>query len=55
MVLLCTDGLTNMLAENEILDIITKTEDPQVACDALIQNANNRGGEDNITVIIGRI
>jgi len=55
VVLLCTDGLTNMLAENEILDIITKTEDPQVACDALIQNANNRGGEDNITVIIGRI
>lgn len=54
-ILLCTDGLTNMLAEDEILDIINKIQDPQVACDTLIQNANNKGGEDNITVIIGRI
>jgi len=55
VVLLCTDGLTNMLNEEEILDIIIKIQDPQVACDTLIQNANNKGGEDNITVIIGRI
>ncbi len=54
-ILLCTDGLTNMLAENKILEIITKEENPQVACDTLIENANNKGGEDNITVIIGRI
>ena len=54
-ILLCTDGLTNMLAEDEILEIITKLEDPQVACDTLIENANNKGGDDNITVIIGRI
>jgi len=44
-----------MLTEDEILDIINKTQDPQIACDTLIQNANNKGGEDNITVIIGRI
>jgi serine/threonine protein phosphatase PrpC len=55
IVLLCTDGLTNMIAEDEILDIIINTEDPQVACDTLIQNANNKGGEDNVTVIIGKI
>lgn len=54
-ILLCTDGLTNMLAEEEILDIITRTDDPQVACDILIQSANNNGGDDNVTVIIGRI
>lgn len=54
-VLVCTDGLTNMLSEEEILEIITKAEDPQSACDTLIQNANNKGGEDNITVIVGRI
>lgn len=54
-ILVCTDGLTNMLSEEEILDIITKAEDPQAACDTLIQNANNNGGEDNITVIVGRI
>lgn len=54
-VLLCTDGLTNMLTEDEIMDIITRTEDPQFTCDTLIQTANTNGGEDNITVIIGRI
>lgn len=54
-VLLCTDGLTNMLSEEEILEILTKEKDPQAACDTLIENANNKGGEDNITVIIGRI
>ena len=54
-VLLCTDGLTNMLSEDEILDIITKIEDPQLVCDTLVENANNKGGEDNITVIFGRI
>ncbi len=53
--LLCTDGLTNMLAEDEILGIIKKIEDPQLACDTLVENANNKGGEDNITVIVGRI
>jgi len=54
-VLLCTDGLTNMLSEDEILEILTKEKNPQTACDTLVENANNKGGEDNITVIIGRI
>lgn len=54
-VLLCTDGLTNMLDEQTIMDIIIGEEDPQVACDTLINHANARGGEDNVTVIIGRI
>lgn len=55
IILLCTDGLTNMLTEKEILDIIKNNEEPQKACDTLIQNANNKGGEDNITVIVGKI
>ncbi len=55
IILLCTDGLTNMLSEEEILDIITSNDEPQNVCDTLIQNANNRGGEDNITVIVGKI
>jgi PPM family protein phosphatase len=54
-ILLCTDGLTNMVSDEEILEILTREKDPQAACDALIENANNKGGEDNITVIIGRI
>ena len=55
IILLCTDGLTNMLTEEEILEIIKNYEDPQEACDTLVQNANNKGGEDNITVIVGKI
>ncbi len=55
IILLCTDGLTNMLTEKEILEIIKNNEEPQKACDTLIQNANNKGGEDNITVIVGKI
>ena len=54
-ILVCTDGLTNMLSEEEILEIIKNAEDAQVACDTLIENANNKGGEDNITVIVGKI
>lgn len=54
-ILVCTDGLTNMLSEEEILEIIKNAEEPQIACDTLIENANNKGGEDNITVILGKI
>lgn len=55
IILLCTDGLTNMLLEEEILEIVKNKEEPQDACDTLIQKANNNGGEDNITVIVGKI
>lgn len=48
----CTDGLTNMLSENEILSIINNNEEPQAICGELVKLANERGGEDNITVIV---
>lgn len=50
--LLCTDGLTNMLMENEIKEKIERSDDPVTACDELIRRANENGGEDNITVIV---
>jgi len=49
---LCTDGLTNMMNENEILAIINDNDAPQYSCSELVRIANERGGEDNITVII---
>jgi len=49
---LCTDGLTNMLKEDEILDVIMKNDDPEVSCSELVRLANEKGGEDNITVIV---
>ena len=52
--MLCTDGLTNMLGEEEIMQVLEKTDDPGAACDELVAGANRNGGEDNITVIAFR-
>jgi len=50
--LLCTDGLTNMVSEGEIQDVVLGCNDPDAACIELIGRANKYGGEDNITVIV---
>ncbi len=50
--LLCSDGLTDMLDDEEILKLVESAKDPQDACNNLVQNANLRGGTDNITVIL---
>ena len=49
--LLCSDGLTNHITDGEMLNIVSK-EPPQRACENLIHLANQRGGQDNITVQI---
>ncbi|MBR3768466.1 MAG: Stp1/IreP family PP2C-type Ser/Thr phosphatase [Clostridia bacterium] len=49
--LLCTDGLTNFVSEEEILKIINGTEIETVA-GLLIDKANNNGGGDNITAVV---
>lgn len=50
ILVICSDGLTNMIREDRILEIINKNED--VAVDELISEANAAGGLDNITVIL---
>lgn len=50
--ILCTDGLTNMLHEEEIASIVRETDDPEAACTELVGRANSKGGEDNITVVV---
>jgi PPM family protein phosphatase len=50
--IMCTDGLTNMLGDDEIKNIIIKLNEPESACNELVKMANENGGEDNITVII---
>lgn len=50
--LLCTDGLTDLVWDDEIQDIISKAESLQEAAQALIEQANQRGGHDNITVVL---
>ena len=49
----CSDGLTDMLNADEIESVIEASEgDPRRAADALVAAANERGGEDNITVVL---
>jgi len=53
--LLCSDGLNSMLEDERIGELLRHNRhDPEAACRALIEAANARGGEDNITVIVLR-
>lgn len=52
--ILCTDGLTDHVADDEIAAILDTHADPDAACAALIEQALDRGGRDNITVVLGR-
>lgn len=54
MVLLCTDGLTNMLEESKIEDILLKFENPDDAVQKMVEMANEAGGQDNITVLLAK-
>lgn len=54
--LLCSDGLSNKLAAEDLLRIVLDNHDNlDEACKSLVREANERGGEDNITVIIARL
>jgi protein phosphatase len=53
--LLCSDGLTGMVPETEILRVVTaNASDLQKACQQLIDAANERGGLDNVTAVLVR-
>ncbi|MFC6261476.1 Stp1/IreP family PP2C-type Ser/Thr phosphatase [Levilactobacillus fujinensis] len=50
--LLCTDGLTNMVDDQQIQEVLASDHSAQAKCDLLINLANAAGGLDNITVLI---
>jgi PPM family protein phosphatase len=52
--LLCSDGLTEMLTNEAIAAILRAEPDPKAACTKLVTQANEAGGRDNITVVIVR-
>jgi PPM family protein phosphatase len=53
VLLLCSDGLTTMVDDRDILDVVRRQGgDPDRGCRALIDLANERGGDDNITAIM---
>jgi protein phosphatase len=51
ILLLCSDGLSNMLKEFEIYDVFNGEQDIQRACEDLATKANDKGGLDNITAV----
>jgi protein phosphatase len=53
-VLLCSDGLTNMVTDEEIHGVLQAESDPEQACRQLAARANEAGGKDNITVLVVR-
>ena len=52
---LCSDGLSGMMDDGEILDVVGESADISEACRRLVAIANEHGGEDNITAVIVRI
>ncbi|MBP1760646.1 MAG: Protein serine/threonine phosphatase PrpC, regulation of stationary phase [Firmicutes bacterium] len=51
-ILLCTDGLSNLVEQDEIKDLLKNKNEPQEACQQLLELALARGGYDNITMIL---
>jgi protein phosphatase len=52
ILVLCTDGLTNMVRDEEILSVVLAGQGPAAACQRLVDLANERGGRDNITAVV---
>ncbi|MBM4384066.1 MAG: Stp1/IreP family PP2C-type Ser/Thr phosphatase [Deltaproteobacteria bacterium] len=52
---LCSDGLTNHVEDGELAKFVSETSDLQEACEDLVDLANGRGGEDNVTVVLARV
>ena len=51
-ILLCSDGLTGKLKDDEIRNLLSGVTSLSAACTQLIDLANARGGEDNVTVVL---
>jgi protein phosphatase len=54
VVLLCSDGLTDMVDDDRIAAVLAAEREPQAACERLAALANEAGGRDNITAVVAR-
>lgn len=52
---MCSDGLSKMVADSEIQDVIESEQELDDAVQSLIDLANERGGSDNVTVVLVRV
>ncbi|MBQ4282655.1 MAG: Stp1/IreP family PP2C-type Ser/Thr phosphatase [Lachnospira sp.] len=51
-IVMCSDGLSNMVEDADIMKVVNETDDLSQVCEILIEMANSNGGKDNISVII---
>lgn len=54
VLLLCSDGLTDMLDDARISAVLAAEPEPEAACASLVAQANEAGGHDNITAVVAR-
>jgi serine/threonine protein kinase len=55
LVLLCTDGLWNMVSDEHLAELLAQGSDPQLLVQQLIDEANAAGGEGNVSAIVARV
>ena len=55
IVLLCSDGLTSKVKQDEMVRLIDQSSSLKEACESLVAMANQRGGDDNITVLVAQV
>ena len=53
--LLCSDGITDMLTDKEILSILENSKDASICIQLLISSAMSHGGKDNATAIVVKV
>ena len=53
--MMCSDGLNDMLPDEEIAAVMSSSEDPDIIAKALVQGAKDHGGGDNVSVIVFRV
>ncbi len=51
---LCSDGLTEMVTDDRIAGVLQTDHEPRTACERLVAETNEHGGKDNVTVIVAR-
>ena len=54
-ILLCSDGLTDMVSDEQIQQLVASSDSTQSACEELVQHALNAGGRDNVTVVLAHM
>lgn len=54
-ILVCTDGLVNELSESDLCEVLTLTDDVDAAANELVDRALDRGGRDNVSVVVADV